>query len=111
MDVETVNSVDTKLRDLLRILRAETSRCSEYGHIHIIELLNVVHHLVGSELQRLALVALTAHDTGNFKIRCRLQSLYREAANVSVTYYGCSYFLHLLYGCYFFVMIVSCMQK
>ena len=95
MNVERVDGIDAQRQDLLGIFLTRTGGRGKDGHIYVLQLANVAHHLIWSELQRLILGTLPAHDTSDFKIFCSFQCLHREASDVAVAYYGGSNFLHV----------------
>ncbi len=97
MDVERVDGVDAQRQNLLGILLARTGGRGEDGHLHVLQLADVAHHLVGSQFQRLVLSTLTAHDACNLEVGGCLQCFHREAPDVAVAHYGCSDFLHVLW--------------
>ena len=85
MDVEAVNSVDAQSHDLLCKVGTSTRRCGKDSHINILQLSDVVDDIIGSQLSRLVLVALTAYDAGNLEIGRSLKRLYAVVANIDVT--------------------------
>ena len=76
VDVEAVHGVDAEGNDLLRILRTAAGRSGEDGNVHVLELGDVVHHLIVGKLCRLVLGTLATYDTCNLEVGSCLECLY-----------------------------------
>ena len=94
VDVEAVDGVYTKRKDILCILLDTACRCCQNSNIHIAQLADILYNGVTLKLCGKVFSARTANDTRNLKIgRCieRLQCIF---ANVAIANYGCSNFSH-----------------
>ena len=105
MDVEAVNSVDAQSHDLLCKVGTSTRRCGKDSHINILQLSDVVDDIIGSQLCRFVLVALTAYDAGNLEIGRSLKRLYAVVANIAIAYHSSSDLLHFSYWLYYWLYI------
>ena len=95
VDVEAVHGVDAHGHYLLGILGATAGGGGQNGYVYVFQFGDVTHHLVGSQLGGLVLGPLAAHDACYLEVGSGLQCLHGEVADVAVSYYGCSDFLHL----------------
>ena len=100
MNVERVNGVDTQCRDFLGIFRTLAGRCGKNSYVHILELGNVVNHLIRSKFQRFVLVTLTAYDTCNLEIPCGFQCLNTVLTDIAIAHNGCSDLFHIPFTFY-----------
>ena len=97
MNIKAVNGIDTQWQNLLGILLTRAGRGGQDSHIHILQLLDVLHYVVGGQLSWFVLCTLAAHHACNLKVCRSLQCLDGKFSDVAVTYYGCSDFLHFTY--------------
>ena len=86
--------MDAQRQDLLGIFLYASGGCAKDGHIHGLQLLDVLHDGIVIQLGRTVLGARATHDTRNLKIRRCLQSLEHIVPDIAITNDGCSYFFH-----------------
>ena len=96
MYIETINSIDTHSENLLGLYFYLTGRTCHDSHIDILQFGNVLYHFITCQLSRLVFGTITANNTCNFKIRSYLKRFHNRFTYITVTYYGCSNFLHFI---------------
>ena len=94
VDVEAIDGVNAQGHQALGVVGAGARRRAEEGHVDLLELRDVVDHLVGGQFEWFVLVTLTAYYACNLKIGGSLKRLDRVTSDVAVANYGGSDFLH-----------------